>query len=466
MGLSFGSISTGLPKDIVQQIIKADKIPIQKMEGRKDDIKAKQKLVNELSGYLSEINKALLENSNSRSLTELSVDTNKDILGVSIDKNIADPSNHSIEVVQLARKSSAMSSGFASKDDSYIGVGYIQYTLPSGETKEIYVDSDHASLEGLAKLINKNDDLGLKATVVNDGSGSDKPWRLLLSVDGTGKDKKATFPYFYLIDGVDDFYLEQERPAQNAIVKIDGFKVEVPENKVKDLIPGLTLDLKKAEPGKEVNLEVKQDVKAITDKFKGIIDKVNKVLDFIHKQNNLDEHSDTKRTLGGDLILQTIESRLRSVIFKPIQTSSGPHRIGELGVTFQRNGQIALDEKKFDAFMNKDYQTGVQILTGQIGKKGDQFFKTDGFINNMLNVVKSINQFPGGVLSNRKTSLRNKIKQIDRQIEQKQRLISQKERNLKNKFARLEETMSRIKSQGAGLSALGAAGANPVQKLG
>lgn len=466
MGIAFGSIATGLPKDIVQQIIKAEKIPVQKMEGRKDKIKAKEKLVNELHGYLTEVNGLLNANKNSKALSELKVDTNEDLIGVTIDKNIADPTNHSIEVVQLARKSSAMSSGFESRNESYVGVGYISYVLPNGESKEIYVDSDHSSLDGIASLINKDGELGLKATVVNDGNGNEKPWHLLMSVSGTGESKKATFPYFYFVDGEEDFYLEKERPAQNAIVKIDGFEVEVPENKVKDLIPGVTLDLKKAKPGEEVNLDIKQDITAVSGKFQGIIEKVNSVLKFIHKQNSLDEKTDTTKTLGGDLILQTIESRIRSSIFKEIPTSEGPRRIGDLGVTFQRDGTIALDDKKFDSFLSKNYKTGVQILTGKIENNDGKYTKSNGFINNIIDVVKTIIQRPSGVLANRKSSIKNKIKQIDRQIERKQRLIAQKETNLKNKFARLEETVSKIKSQGAGLSALGAQGSNPVTQLG
>jgi len=45
-------------------------------------------------------------------------------------------------------------------------------------------------------------------------------------------------------------------------------------------------------------------------------------------------------------------------------------------------------------------------------------------------------------------------------------MLDQKEKNLKDKFARLEGTIARIQSQGAGLSALGAAPSNAVTQLG
>jgi flagellar hook-associated protein 2 len=46
----------------------------------------------------------------------------------------------------------------------------------------------------------------MSATVVNDGTGSDTPWKLLLSLKETGEGQKAEFPYLYFVDGEDDFF--------------------------------------------------------------------------------------------------------------------------------------------------------------------------------------------------------------------------------------------------------------------
>ena len=54
MGISFGSIGTGVPKDIVQQIMAAERVSLNKLEIRKDKIDAKNALVDEL-GKLVEV---------------------------------------------------------------------------------------------------------------------------------------------------------------------------------------------------------------------------------------------------------------------------------------------------------------------------------------------------------------------------------------------------------------------------
>lgn len=459
MGIAFGSINSGLPKDIVQQIIEAEKIPIKQMEERKGKISDKKALVGQLMALVESMRGEVLKNKNARSLRELSINTGENPnIAVNADKNIAEPGKYQLEVTQLAQKSSAISNGVEDKDKTYVGVGYIRAVMPNGEEKEIYVDDKSASLTGIAKLINADADLGMRASVVNDGKGEDEPWRLMISMAETGDDNKAEFPYLYLVDGEVDLYFDQERPAQDAKVKLDGFEIEVPSNKITELIPGVTIDLKKAKIGEEINIEIKEDVQKIGGKVNDLIENINKVLTFIKEQNTLDEKTDTSRTLGGDSSLMTLESRIRSAVFHTVATHAGPLRMGDLGVTFQRDGKLKLDQAKFESMLAKDYKAVSQTLTGVYSPSGG---KVDGFIDVLDETAKGLLSNPSGVLSSRKNGLQSSINQIDRQIANRQRMITQKEEILKAKFARLEETISRIKGQGAGL-----AGMQQSQQLG
>lgn len=450
LGISFGSINSGLPKDIVQQIIEAEKIPIKQMEARKGKVEDKKALLGQLMTLVENMRGEVLKNKSARSLRELAINTggSKNI-SVTADKNVAEPGKYNLEVTQLAQKSSAISNGVEDKDKTYVGVGYIKAVMPNGEKKEIYVDEGSATLSGIAKLINTDAELGMRATVVNDGKGEDEPWRLMISMSETGDDSKAEFPYLYLVDGEVDLYFDQERPAQDAKIKLDGFEIEVPANKLTELIPGLTIDLKKAKPGEEINIEISEDVQKIGGKISGLIDNINNVLKFIKEQNSLDEKTDTQRTLGGDLTLTTIESRIRTAVFNPIMTPKGPMRMGDLGVTFQRDGLLKFDQAKFEAILSSDYKAVTHVLTGTYSQEGG---KTNGFMDILDETARNLLSQPTGILTTRKSGLQSQIGQIDRQIATRQRIIGQKEEVLKTKFARLEETISRIKGQGAGLA--------------
>jgi flagellar hook-associated protein 2 len=441
----------------------AEQVPVQNMEKQKSKIQEKKGLVDQLAKLTEDIRGSLATNANARALREFKIDTNNEIIGVTADKNKALPGSYQFEVMQLAQKSSAMSTGFEDKDESYVGVGYIQYKLPTGETKDIYVDSDNSNLSAIAKLINKNSDMGVSANVINDGSGSDTPWRLVLSLNATGDEKAAEFPYFYFVDGDEDFQLEFQREAHDAKVKLDGFEIEAPENKLKELIPGLTIDLKKAKPGEEFTIKISEDVEAVGAKVGDLVGKLNAVLKFIKEQNSIDEKTDTSRTLGGDIMLQSLQSRIHAAVFKDVNTESGYHRVAELGMSFNRDGLIEFDQKKFQAAISGNYNMASQILTGYIDEEGQ---KSEGFMDNLNTTVNNSLRMPDGLIQSRKKTLQGSIEQIDRRIAQKQKYLEEKEKNLKDKFSRLEGTISKIKTQGAGVASLGGGGGSPVQELG
>jgi flagellar hook-associated protein 2 len=132
-------------------------------------------------------------------------------------------------------------------------------------------------------------------------------------------------------------------------VKVDGFEFEIGDNTVKDVIPGVTLDLKQAAPGRTVNVSVKEDQEVVVGKIKGFVDAVNAVLSFIQQQNALSKDTDTSSTLGGDSLLRSVENRIRSLVQNPqMGVSSDVTRLNQMGIQFNRNGTLEFEEKKFN----------------------------------------------------------------------------------------------------------------------
>ncbi len=455
MGLSFGPINSGLPKDIVKQIMEAEKIPLGNIEKRKGKVEEKSKLVGELGTLLEDLRKITQTNNTPNGFLELKVSTNNDIIDVVLDKEKAIPGRYQFQVDDLPQKSSAFSSGFADPNESYIGVGFIQYHLPSGETRDIYIDSDHATLEGVAKLINRDPELKMKAFVVNDGFGGETPWRLLLSVQDTGDENNAEFPYFYFVDGDQDFYLEYEREAHDGLVLLEGQEIEVNKHEVNDLVPGLGIKLKKASPGEEFTIDISEDITAINEKVVSLVEKFNAVISFIYTQNKLDQNSDTSRTLGGDITLQNIEMRLRNLIFQTYPTPAGPRRLGDLGIAFERSGLLKLDTNKLSNVVEKEFKLLANIL---LSTKDEDGRIVPGFIPRLNGILNGMLNMPSGLIPMRKQGFRSSIKMLDKQIEDKQRILDKRETMLKDKFARLEGTIAGLKSQEAGVASMAQGG--------
>lgn len=161
-------------------------------------------------------------------------------------------------------------------------------------------------------------------------------------------------------------------------------------------------------------------------------------------------------------MLQSLQGRIHTAVFKDIATEFGYKRASDIGLSFNREGLLDFDDKKFQAQISENYNLVAQVLTGNITEEG----KSEGFMDNLNSMVGMALRVPDGLVQSRKKTLQSNIEQIDRRISQKQKQIEEKEKNLKDKFARLEGTISKIRSQGAGVAALGAAGPDPVQQLG
>lgn len=277
--ISLGSIGTGLPKDLVQRLVEAEREPIRQLEARKMNEEAKLKLAQDVSAKVADMSSAVKDLTRYRSFRDLTaVNARPELMDVAVDKGLAEPGSYQIEIKQLAGRSSMMSTAFPDPDESEAGSGYFSYTLPNGDEKEVYIDPANSTLNGIAKLINSQKDLDLTAIVVDDGA-SDKSdpdesrWRLIVSHNKPGEVNDAEFPSFYFVGGDEDFDLEKERIAQNSVVSVNGFDVEFDGNKITTLLPGVSIDLKDAAPGKEFTLKIQEDTKSIRGKVEAMVEK-------------------------------------------------------------------------------------------------------------------------------------------------------------------------------------------------
>jgi len=450
MAIQFGSINTGLPPNIVDQLMDAERIPIKNMQMQKDKADTKKKLVDDLAGKVSEIRKGLTELAGTRGFSDIKlISGDPNIVQGTVDPQTYQPGNWNIEVVELAKKASAITNGFPDKDQTTIGTGYIRFKTPEGN-RDVYINSKNNTLEAVAKTINTSK-VGVHATVINDRKEPDAPYKLVLSADGVGQDKSVEYPRIYMLDGDQDIYFDNKLQAQNGIVKVDGFEFQIADNTLKDIIPGVTLELKSAAPGKSVNVSVKEDTEVVSGKIKTFVDGINGVLSFIQTQNKMDKTTDTSKTLGGDSMVRSVEQRMRALIQNPqMGIKSSIKTLNQLGITFNRNGMLDFDQKKFNATLSRNPDGVQQFLIG------DGF--STGFINAMKREISNLLNPSFGPITNRQKGLKDKIDQFDQRIADKERQLVKKEEMLRNKFARLEETMSRLKAQGARIGAVFGAG--------
>jgi flagellar hook-associated protein 2 len=443
-------MASGLPPNIVDQIMEAERIPVKTMEAQKGKEEGKQKLVGDLETKITDITKNITELVGIRGFNNNKlVSGDPNIIDGTVDPNAAVTGQWQVEVMQLAQKPGALSNSFPDKDKTQIGVGYLRFDTPNGR-KDVYINAQNNTLDGLAKAINSAG-VGLQAMVMNDRKDAENPFRLMVTGLQPGSDNQVNFPTVYMLDGDQDVYFEESRPAQNAKVKVDGFEVEVPDNIVNDLIPGVTLDLKQQAPGRAVRLSVKEDMEVISGKIKSFVDAYNGALQFIQDQHKLQKGPDGKERLGplgGDGLVRSIESTLRRIILDPqMGLDTNISRIGDLGIEFNRNGTLNFNQEKFQKVLASNPRAVANFLRGD-------GFKT-GFIPSMKRQVGTILDSTNGPLGNRKRGLQQKIDSINKRIDSKEQQLTKREETLRRQFSDLEGKMSQLQSQGAAVGAIG-----------
>lgn len=448
--IRFGSINTGLPPNIVDQLMEAERIPIKQMEDKKGKAEAKQKLVTELETKIGDIRKGLSELSNTRGFTDIKLNSgDANVLTGTVDPNSYQAGSWNVEVEALAQKAAAVTNGFPDKDKTSVGVGYLRFETPNGR-KDVYVSKKSSTLEGVMKAINLAK-VGVRASIINDRKDPSAPYKLVMSSDETGADKSIEYPRIYMLDGDQDMYFDKTMPAKNGVVKVDGFEFEVSDNVLKEAIPGVTLELKQASPGRAVNITVKEDMEVVSGKISKFVEGMNAVLAFVQQQNKLDKNTDTSKTLGGDSLIRSVENRLRSLIQTPQYGVQGPiNTLNQLGIAFNRQGTLDFDQKKFNSALASNPEAVQKFFVG------DGY--NTGFVAAVKREVSTLLNPQMGVISNRSRGLKTTIDQIDQRIANTERQLEKKEQVLRDKFSRLEETMSKLKSQGAGLAGIAAGG--------
>jgi len=429
-----------------QKAAQAERKPIDMLQTKKENITARVGLLNDVIGKVDAVKKILPEIGSGNKLLELSVNSSNErsITGIA-EKGRAGVGSHNIEVLQLASPAAALSNALPDRNETRIGTGYLSVELANGEEREVFIDNDNATLDGLVKVINSAG-IGMKASVITDKSDPDNPFRLMITTQSIGAENTVEYPEFYFIDGDEDFFIDSERPALNAMVRYQGLEIESPTNEIKDLIDGVTVNLRGLSDG-PVTLNIDQDTPKTSGKIKSLVDNLNEVFSFIQKQNSVNEKSDTTKTLGGDYGIRTAEYRLREALQSTL-VNGGERSVrvlGDIGIQFNRNGTLNFDNDKLEKALRNNFDEVADLLGGD--------GVTTGLATRLNRSLTTIAGTQDALLTQQRKTLNERSDRIDRDIKNKEKVVERKTDSLKAKLIRAQDAINSIQNQGQSMAA-------------
>lgn len=321
--------------------------------------------------------------------------SNTDLFTVAADSS-AVAGSFSIKVEQLAQSEKMRFADFTS-DTALVGAGTL--TLGLGTSSFNITTDATTTLADVRDAINKaSDNPGISATIIK---VSNTVSQLVMSSDKTGAANTIT------IGGSSPpslTSLTTIQPAADAIIYVDGQKVTKDSNSFSDVISGVTLSLKKADPLITGSLSIALDKDAAKSKVNDFIKAYNSLAGTMSSLSSYNAGTKQAARLFGDATLRGVQNQIRQALANPVQGMAGFSTLAEIGIKTNKSGVLELDATKFDSVMASNSEAVSQLFasgTGMATRFDDllkNYLSSDGLLSSR---VDGVNKQIGGITEQR-----------------------------------------------------------------
>ncbi|WP_019141157.1 flagellar filament capping protein FliD [Noviherbaspirillum massiliense] len=412
MGISSSGVGSGLDVNaIVTQLMAAESKPLTILQQQESSYKSKLSAYGTLKSTLSNFQTALKGLNGSAFNAQTATASNTDILSATAGSS-ATPGTYAIQVTQLAQQQKLTSAGVA---DSSASLGTGSLTIKVGNADAITIPGTGTAsytLQSLRDAINASG-AAVSATIVNDGSAAGN--RLVLTAKDTGavntikitgSGALAQFSYDPASPVVYDpanptTGMSQLQAAKDAKLTIDGIPVTKSSNTITDAIQGVTLKLTKETAGSAITLTVARDTATVKSSIESFVKAYNDLSGKIKTMTAYDPTTKTGGALQGDSGAKSVLTQIRGALGEAVDDAGSLRLLSDIGVTFQKDGTLAIDDKKLQKAMDGKFDdiaklfsssTGyatrlIKLADDMLGEKGIITTRTDGLNASIKNLT-------------------------------------------------------------------------------
>lgn len=403
MAISSPGVGSNLDvNSIVTSLMQTEQAPLTLLNNKVTSYQTRISAYGSLKGVLSTFQSTLSDlASPSKFNTQNAVSSDSSIFTATTNGN-AVQSTYSVKVSQLAQSQKIALSGMTDVN-SPIGTGKLTisfgsyddtaktFSLNSSQAAAtIDINSSNNSLTGVRDAINAAN-IGVSATIVNDGqtnrlivtsknSGTVNSIKISVADDDAGNgdnsglSQLAFDPAATAGAGKNMSVLQ---PAKDAIVSIDGLTVTKSSNVITDAVDGITFNLLKESPSTTASLTVSRDSSSIESSVNAFVKAFNDANQTIRDLTKYDATTKKGGALLGDSATRSIASQIKQVLSSVVNGSGNLKSLTDLGVSFQRDGTLAVDSTKLKSAI-QNYASEIPTLFAASGKATDSLLKQTG----------------------------------------------------------------------------------------
>ncbi len=231
-------------------------------------------------------------------------------------------------------------------------------------------------------------------------------------------------------------YDMETNSGQDAQIEVNGNIITSNSNTITDVIPGVTLNIKKADPDTTVTLNVEHDIDTIINNIKTFFNNANDLITYINNQYEFDE--DNPKPLSGDLTLHMLKMDLTDNLRDPVSgLDSNKNFLSWIGITTDDRGIFSIDEETLREKLANNFDDVKNLFISTDSTNGVAA-RIDDFVNN---VTDSLNN---GYVSVRIDTLNDTISDIDDEIQTMERSLAIKRETLNQQYNALEQFVTQM----------------------
>lgn len=391
------------------------------------------------------------------------------------------PNSYSIAVKQLAKAHQLAVENDTRDQKIGNSAAKVTITLKEGEKPmELDLKKDETSLDQIAQKINdQKGDVVAEVITIKDGEH-----KLVLTSKKTGEagemDIKVTGNKD-LADKLADAAAKPETKAQNAEIFLNGNLVSRSSNTIKDLITGVTLELRevselkdpsfdpdKPDSYKAESLTITEDTSKVKTLIEEFVKNYNSYLSTVAgatkytapdrdklAEGEIPTTDPTNGALFSDGSLRRLTSQLKATVSGNYpEVNEVLQSLGSIGITVTFDGKtgdertgtlgtLTIDSKKLDAALKDNPKEVEALFLGKGGKEGIKD-RMEGIFNTYLGDKESIEK-KEGVIETALDSLRDQEKRIGKQITAMEQRIEETMLRRQKEYERLDKIMSDMK---------------------
>lgn len=397
MAITSIGVGSGLPLDqLLTDLRQSESGRLTQIQSRQTQAETRLSAYGTLKSALENLNTAAAALGKADTFGALSATVRGDAISASA-KAPAIAGEYSIRVDRLATSQTLITQGAASRDTAIGSGGQIRFSFVDGSRESVSLDlsGGDTSLSGIARAINSDTDrLGLRATLINDGTDG-QPHRLLLTSTETGT--QAAVSAIAVsgnaeLAGVLNFQQGAqtqsiiEDAAQNARIFINQIEISSQRNTITGAIDGVTLTLNAT--SEETNtLRIQANSGVTTKAVEKFVDAYNTLQNSIRSLTRFDLDKQQGSTLTGDGLARRLQTEVRSAL--NVLAPEGTLRaLSQLGITSQAgDGTLSFDASVLQKVLQDQPDDVRALLAGEnglaarINRVNDTFNRSSGLFS-------------------------------------------------------------------------------------